>query len=300
MSEIALQQFSTKSLPSARRRRIIKKIALYTLMTAIAVIMMFPFWYALVTSSRIRPATVYNPVRFWPEQFTRINYSIFADILNTTLQISVARVLYNTAFITFGIIILQLFFCSIGAYSMARLEWKGKRVVLKIFFASMMVPGIVTMIPSFELLRSFGLIDTRWGLIIPGAVSIFGVIFLRAFFLSTPKEIAEAGRIDGAGEFRIFATLYMRMILPGVITLGLFAFNGNWNAFMWPMIVLGHNRSHHTLAIVINEFNTLASVELFGPGPAMAAAVVTIVPTVVLFLIGQKFFMDNLAFTGIK
>jgi len=249
---------------------------------------------------RVRPDTVYYPVRFIPEQITWANYRVFSDILTNTLNISVARVLYNTVFITFSIIILSLFFCSLAAYSMARLEWWGKNIVLKIFFASMMIPGVVTMIPSFGLLRTFGLIGSRWGLIIPGAVSIFGIIFLRAFFLTTPKEIAEAGRIDGAGEFRIFVSFYLRMVIPGLITLGLFTFNGNWNAFMWPMIVLRGNRNHQTIGIIINDFSTLASPETFGPGPVMAAAVVTIVPTVVLFLIGQRFFMDNLSFTGIK
>ena len=146
-----------------------------------------------------------------------------------------------------------------------------------------MLPGVVSLIPSFLVVDYLGLTNSFGAVIVPAAFSIYGVLFLRSFFKQTPGEIAEAARIDGAGEFYIFLRMYCPLIVPGLITLGLFTFNSNYNNFLWPSIVLG-------------EFQMVVS----DTGALMAGALITCIPTFIIFLCGQKYFMENLAFTGIK
>jgi multiple sugar transport system permease protein len=288
-----------KDPPSMRARRIAAKTILYVAMSFLAVLMIFPFYYSVVNSFRNKYDWELAPRRLWPESFSFANYRTFFELLDK-LNAPMFKVLGNTAFITISIIVLSLFFCALAAYSLARLDYKGKKAIITVFFASMMVPGVVSMVPNYAVLDALGLTGSKWGLIIPGAFSIYGTLFLRAFFLTTPKEVAEAGRIDGAGELHIFFSFYLRMVLPGLITLGLFTFNGNWNSYLWPRIILGTNKSDWVLAIVIRDFQTINDASMTGIGPVMAASIITVLPTIALFLAGQKFFMENMAFAGIK
>lgn len=280
---------------NARIKKIVGKVILYAVMTIVAIVMIMPFYYSVITSFRTEIDIQYNPVRFWPEQWKWSNYKTFFDTMSR-YGTPVFKILGNTLVITISIIIFNLFFCSLAAYSLARLNYRGKKVIERIMYASMMIPGVVSLVPLYSIVSSLGLKGGKLGVIVPAMYSIYGVLFLRSFFVSTPKEIAEAARIDGAGELRIFFQ-YLKMIVPGLITLGLFTFNGNWNSYLWPKIILT-KKAEYTLAITIKEFQIYLSPTDYGT--IMAAALITVVPTILIFVVGQKFFMDNLTFTGIK
>lgn len=279
---------------SMRRNRIIGKILIYTLLIVMAVYMVLPFYWSLVSSIRPEIESV-SGFSLIPKTLTFEHYRLFfTKMSDVGGRISVWQIMFNTFFIVVCIIVLQLLSCSLGAYALARLDLPGKKIILKIMYMSMMVPGIVSLIPLFLVVNTMGLSNGYLGVILPGAISIYGVLFLRSFFMQTPKEIAEAARIDGASEFSIFIKMYVPLIIPGIITLGLFVFNSNWNSFLWPSIILPSDKM--VLAVAIREFQLKTDEN----GPMMAAAIITILPTIAIFLAGQRYFMDNLAFSGIK
>lgn len=275
-------------------RGIIGKVLLYAFFVLVAVIMLLPFYWSLVAS--FRPETE-NQMGFSliPKTFTLSQYATFFErVADVGAGISVFEIFGNTLFIVACVILLSLLTCSLGAYALTHLHLPGEKIILKIMTASMMLPGIVTLIPSFLVVDFLGLTNNFGGVIIPAAFSIYGVLFLRSFFKQTPSEMAEAARIDGAGELYIFFRIYCPLILPGFLTLGLFTFNSNYNSFLWPSIVLAPEQM--TLGIVLREFQMVVS----DTGALMAGALITCIPTFIIFLAGQKYFMENLAFSGIK
>ena len=263
--------------------RISVKVLMYLLLCLFCIAMLLPFYWSIVSSFR---PEIENQEGFslWPQVFTLEQYkTFFESMADVGAGISVFQIFGNTIFIVISVIVLSLLTCSLGAYALTHLHLPGEKVILKIMTASMMLPGVVSLIPSFLVVD-----------IVPAAFSIYGVLFLRSFFKQTPGEIAEAARIDGAGEFYIFLRIYCPLIVPGLITLGLFTFNSNYNNFLWPSIVLAPEQM--TFGIVLREFQMVVS----DTGALMAGALITCIPTFIIFLCGQKYFMENLAFTGIK
>ena len=262
--------------------RISVKVLMYLLLCLFCVAMLLPFYWSIISS--LRPE-IENQEGFslWPQVFTLEQYkTFFESMADVGAGISVFQIFGNTIFIVISVIVLSLLTCSLGAYALTHLHLPGEKVILKIMTASMMLPGVVSLIPSFLVVDYLGLTNSFGAVIVPAAFSIYGVLFLRSFFKQTPGEIAEAARIDGAG------------IVPGLITLGLFTFNSNYNSFLWPSIVLAPEQM--TFGIVLREFQMVVS----DTGALMAGALITCIPTFIIFLCGQKYFMENLAFTGIK
>lgn len=275
-------------------RRVVTKVLLYVLLALIAIAMLLPFYWSLVASFR---PEIENQMSFslFPKTFTTEQYvAFFTRVADVGVGISFFQIFGNTLFIVACVILLSLLTCSLGAYALTHLHLPGEKAILKVMTASMMLPGIVTLIPSFLVVDFLGLTNNFGGVIIPAAFSIYGVLFLRSFFKQTPSEMAEAARIDGAGELYIFFRIYCPLILPGFITLGLFTFNSNYNSFLWPSIVLAPEQM--TFGIVLREFQMVVS----DTGALMAGALITCIPTFLIFLVGQKYFMENLAFSGIK
>ena len=284
-----------------RAKRTAKRASAYFAMTLIAVFMMFPLYYTVVTSMRARADIALKPTVFFPEQISFANFGEFFELLSTRYGPSIGRVMFNTVLNVGSIIIISLTLCALAAYSLALLNYAGKKAIVKFMFASMMIPGVVSLVPSFMLISRFGMLGNPLGIIIPASYSIYGTLFLRAFFLQTPKELAEAARIDGAGEMRIFSGIYLRLVLPGLITLGLFTFNAHYNSFLWPRLVLMSPTAREwvPIAVAMREFQGAMQGNV-NQGVVMSAALITVLPTVTIFLVGQKFFMNNLAFAGIK
>lgn len=274
--------------------RITVKVILYACVVVIAIMMLLPFFWSLVSS--LRPE-IENLMGFslLPKTWTLEHYkSFFTRMSDVGAGISIFQVMGNTFIIVISVVALSLLTCALGAYALSHLHIPGEKIIIKIMTASMMLPGVVTLIPSYLVADSLGITNSLLGVIIPAAFSIYGVLFLRSFFMQTPKEIAEAARIDGAGEFRIFFQMYCPMVLPGLVTLALFTFNSNYNSFLWPSLVLAPEQI--TLGIALREFQMVIS----DKGALMAGALVICIPTIVIFLAGQRFFLDNLAFSGIK
>lgn len=206
------------------------------------------------------------------------------------------RGLLNSAFLASATVLIQLLFSSLAGFALAKYEFKGKRALVILMLATVMIPGQLTMAPLYELLHHFGLVDTYLGLLIPGAVSVFGIFLFRQSIIQVPDELLQAARIDGCSEFRIYWDVVMPVSRPMIGAFCLMSFMGTWNSFLWPQIIL-HHKELFTLPIALNQLRGAYDNE---SGMLMAGTLVSVVPVVVLFLALQKEFMAGLTAGAVK
>ena len=212
-------------------------------------------------------------------------------------RVPVPLFLRNTVFICLLTVIGTLLSCSLAAYAFSILRWKGRDACFFVLLATMMLPPQVTMVPCFVIWKKFHLIDTFFPLIVPFFLGIPFYIFLfRQFFLTIPRSFVEAARIDGAGEFRIWATLILPLSTPALATVGLFSFLGAWNDYLYPLIYLA-NQDNYTLSLGLAMFRTQYGGDY---GQMMAVAALMTVPIVVLFFFAQKTFIQGIKTSGLK
>ena len=271
--------------------RISRTTAVYALLVLVAVLMLVPFYWMLLISFRPYEEISSYPVNLLPTSFTFDHYLQF-------FEFGAFRYIGNTLIVIVAVCVSQLLFCSMAGYSLARLRYPGKNSIVKFFMATMMIPGIISLIPSYMVVNAFGMVDSLWGIILPATYSIYGCLFMRSFFMATPPEVAEAARIDGASEFKIFFKLYIPMVLPGFLTLALFTFNGCWNNYLWPSLVLPTSEdTWGTLAVALKAFEGAYGYDY---GNVMAGSVIMAIPSMIIFICGQKYFTENQSFAGIK
>lgn len=195
---------------------------------------------------------------------------------------------------TFGV----LFTSSLAGYSFARLRYPGRDQFFLIYLSTMMIPFAVRMIPLFILMRAFGWIDSLAALIIPGMFSAWGTFLMRQFMLTIPRELEDAALIDGCSFFRIYWRIILPLTTPALATLGIFHFMGSWNNFLWPLIIL-NSMSNKTLPLGLAAFQAMVAMKT--PWHlVMAASVVSVVPIMVIFMLGQKYYVRGIVTTGLK
>jgi len=206
------------------------------------------------------------------------------------------RYAVNSLFISSTIVTVQLFFSSLAGFALAKYDFKGKALVMVIMLATMMIPGQVTMAPLYELLCRLRLVDTYLGLIVPGAVSVFGIFLFRQSMLQIPNDLLDAARIDGCSEFRTYLDVVMPVSKPMIGAFCLISFMGSWNSFLWPQIIL-HNANRFTLPIGLNQ---MVGMYQQSYGMLMAGTLLSILPVVALFLLLQKEFVAGLTAGAVK
>jgi multiple sugar transport system permease protein len=191
----------------------------------------------------------------------------------------------------------NLVFCSMLGYVLAKAEFAGKKLLFRIVLGTLMIPGMVTLVPLFVLVANLGLVNTYLGLILPFLAAPFGVFLMRQFFLGIPDELIDAARVDGASEARIFVQVVMPLAKPALATLAILTFLGSWNNFLWPLVV-ATSEDKYTLPVALALYSTGQNQINFGL--LLAGAVVVVVPVLVVFLLLQRFFVQGVAMTGIK
>lgn len=263
-----------------------------------------PFYWSLLTSLRPKDQIFSRGINLLPTEITFENWERAFQVIPL---LSYAA---NTLLITVTVIICNLVVCSLAGYAFAKLEFAGKRAVYWTMLVSVMVPGTVILIPQFLTLVRFplaggndilgqggsGFSGTLVGVVLPMAMSVFNILFMRAYYLSLPDDIGEAARIDGAGELRIFLQIYVPLSKPVLGVLTVFCFQAGWNAFLWPSIIL-RNGDFKVLSQGLQAFTFNNSVDY---GPMMAAAAFVTLPVIVIFLFTQKYFLQGIAFSGSK
>ena len=223
----------------------------------------------------------------------RLTMENFHDLF---LKSNFFRYMLNSVFITCLSVVVQLFFSSLGGFALAKYEFKGKKIIMIIMLATMMIPFQVTLAPLYELTYRLHLVDSYAGLIVPSAVSVFGIFLFRQSILQVSDELIHAARIDGCSEFRIFWDIVMPITRPMTGAFCLIAFMGAWNNFLWPQIIL-HSYERFTLPIGLAQLVGLYQQQY---GMLMAGTLLSILPVVVLFMLLQKEFVAGLTAGAVK
>ena len=252
--------------------------------------MLLPFLWMLSSSLKEQYQVFSFPPQWIPKPF------VWSNFLEAWRAIPMGRYYLNSLFVASTITFCQLTTCILAAYVFARLRFPGKDVIFMLFLATMMIPGQVTMIPTFIILRSLHWIDTYYALIVPAMVHPFGIFMLRQFFLSIPTELEDAARIDGCSRLGILFRIILPLSVPAVVTLAVFVFMWHWNSFLWPLIVL-NTQSKYTLQVGLAMLRS----EMGTNWPVlMAATVIATLPVIALFLAAQRQFVRGITLTGLK
>jgi len=208
------------------------------------------------------------------------------------------RYMFNSFFVSAAITVSGLLIAALGAFVLAKHRFPGRDFFFMIFVASMMIPWQVTIIPNFLNVSRLGWIDTYWALLIPALAKAFALFFLRQYMLSLPDEMLEAGRLDGAGELRIFVTIVLPLIGPALVSMGLFIWLNEWNNLVWPLVTIRSEEMRTLPLIMTTMIDPFSGANK--QGVAMAAALLTSIPTLVLFVLFQKQFVQGIAVTSVK
>jgi multiple sugar transport system permease protein len=252
--------------------------------------MLVPFLWMAATSL-MNDLEVYSfPPKFIPKKFLWSNYKEALTLLPFD------RFFLNTLIVSLGTVLGQLLTCSMAAYAFARLRFKWRDKIFALYLATMMIPAIVTLIPTFLIINAFGWMNTYWGLVTPALTSVWGIFLLRQFFLTIPRDYEDVARLDGASEFTIFRKIILPLSKPALATLAIFAFMGTWKDFLWPLIVTNRN-DMRTVEVGIAMFHSLHATNW---PYQMAAAVVVMLPIVAVFFFAQRYFIRGITLTGLK
>lgn len=266
----------------------LRKFLTHVTLVLVAVLSLAPFSWMLIAS--VSPLAEVESGRLWPSELRWDNY---AQVFR---QVAFARYYFNSVFIASWVTFLVVFTSSLAAYAFARLRWPGRDRLFQLYLATMMIPGLVTMIPNYSLMVKLQMIDSYQGLIIPAAFSAFGTFMLRQFMMSVHPSLDEAAEMDGAHPWQVFWQVVMPLCKPGLITLAIFTFMGTYGSFFWPLIMI---KSEHlrTLPIGMLFFDSQYGRQT---NLLMAASVMNVIPLIVLFIVGQRFIVKGIMLGGVK
>lgn len=266
------------------------KIIIVLVLALGALVMFFPF-FMMVSTSLLSVAQSYQfPPKIipWPV--------VWGNYVRLWKLVPFARYVMNSFIVSISITLGWLITCSMGAFSFARLRYPFREYLFVGYIMVMMIPFAVMLIPLSMLVKSMRLGDSLLGVIAPMLFSAYGTFLLRQFFLSIPVEIEESAKLDGCSYFRIYWQIVLPLAKPALATLGLFAFIFSWNSFIWPLVIL-NSEEKLTVPVALANLQGYWSMDF----PLLAAgAVVAIIPTIVLFIAGQRFYVRGISLTGIK
>jgi multiple sugar transport system permease protein len=247
---------------------------------------------AWMVSASLRPDHDIStfPPTVIPREWTVVNY---VEVWN---RIPFARLYLNTVLFAGSVALISTFLDSMAGYALARFQFRGSGVVFVAIIVLLMLPYQVTLVPLYEFMYQLHLVNTVPGLVLPRITNAFGIFFMRQFFLSLPRDLEDAARVDGASEWRIYRQIMLPLALPALLSLGLFHFQGNWNDLIWPLIMT-NNLESSTIPAGLAMFSGQHSTDY---GLLMAGSVLSILPVVLLFIAVQRAFVRSIATTGIK
>jgi len=295
MTSLTTPPVAVSSPPTrkTRHRKAGRASSILLLLAALAASALVLLPIAIIAFTAFKPVAEVNayPPTLLPEAWTLDNFvQIFEEL-------PFARLIVNSFIFAGGVTAFALLFDSLAAYALARIDFRGSRVLLIAIIASLMIPFQATLIPIYQLVSDLGWVNTYAGLIAPRAADAFGIFFLRQFFLSLPRDLDNAARLDGASEWRIFWNVVLPNAKPALLTLAIFTFVNNWNDLLWPLVFTTDA-----------EMGTITSglTLLTGPGGIipqgvmMAGSLIAVLPLAIMFLLVQRRFIESVASTGLK
>lgn len=272
--------------------RLLVDIILYGFLILISIYMILPFIWMI--SSSLKPE---NEIFSIPPVIISQNMNLSA-YKTVIVDGNILRILLNTFIVAASATIARLFFCSLGGFGFAKYKFIGKGMLFTILIATLVIPFSVTLIPLFVIMTKLQWTNTFLPLIIPGAASAFGIFFMRQYISTINNELLDSARIDGAGEFTIFIRIILPIVAPGMTSLGLIFFMGAWNDFLWPLVIL-KKPDLFTLPIAINQMiQSMIGRPIYSQ--QMAAAVISIIPLLIIFLVFQRRFVEGITAGAVK
>lgn len=266
------------------------RIPILLLFIVLALVMLIPIIWVLFGAFKPDSEIISYPPTFFPKNFTLDNF------VKCMQRIDIIQYIKNSIIFSFGTTVPALLVNSIAGYAFARYEFKGKNAIFVIFLATMMIPFQVIMIPEFLEIHMFGMYDNYWGLIVPKIASAYWIFMMRSAFAGLPKELEEAARIDGLNEFGIYSRIMLPLIKPALVTMVILSINGNWNDLLWPLLMTSSSKMR-TLANGLAMFVGVRTIEY---GAAFAGASISLIPMLLLYIFGQKYFVEGQATSGLK
>ena len=264
---------------------------IYLLLSVGILLMVGPFLWMVLGSLKPQGEFLASPPTFLPRAATIDNYVRLFD------QLDFPRFFFNSLVVALVVTAGNVIFCPMLGYALAKLQWRGKRLVMALVLATLMVPAGITLIPNFVLMANLGLVNTYPGLILPFLVGPFGVFLTRQFMFGIPDELLEAARIDGANEWRTYWQVVIPITVPVLATLGILTFLGSWNNFIYPL-VMAQEPEMYTLPVALATFAT--GDHQADHGMLMAGSVVLVIPILVIFILFQRWITEGIATTGLK
>lgn len=273
-----------------RTAHTLARAVLYGLLVGGAVVALLPTLWMISASLMATGEANSYPPHFLPHTPTLEHYrTLFA-------RLSLGRYLANSAFVAVTVTLLSLAVNSLAGYALAKLRFKGRERLFRGLALGLVIPVQVSMLPLFLLMKTLHLVNTYWGVIIPGMASIFGIFLIRQYALAIPDDLLDAARVDGASELRIYRSVVLPVIAPILATLAIWTFLATWNDFMWPLIVLSDER-RFTLPVALASLSGehVQDTELM-----MAGSVVTVLPVLATFLILQRYYVAGIMLGSVK
>jgi len=271
-----------------RRRFDVGRAVAYVVLAIGSVVMAFPFVWMLLSS--FKPLREIFRFDFLPRTWTLANY---AEVL---LDTQFPRWFLNSLVVAGISTVSVLFFCSLVGYTLTRLRFPGRNAIFLLILSTLMIPTEMLVIPWYVMSTQFGWVNTYWGIAFPGLIPAFGVFLMRQFFATLPRDLFDAGRVDGVSEFGLFWRIGLPLVGPGLAALGIFNFVGNWNAFLWPLIV-AKSPSMRTLPVGVAFFSGEAGTAW---NLIMASSALAVIPVLVVFFVFQRQIIEGVVLTGVK
>ena len=269
----------------------LKTVLMYGLLSAIALIMLLPLLWLVSTSFKGPMENLFQfPPQFFPESPTFAN---FAKVWETS---PFGRYFFNSTLIAVVTVALNLLLCSLAAYPLARLNFKGRELLFSLVVSTILIPFQIVMIPLYILTVRLGLTNTYLGVIFPSIASAFGIFLMRQAFQSVPKELEEAARIDGCTELGIWWHIMIPSVRPALVTLAIFVFIGSWSDFLWPLLILDRPE-YYTLPLGVARLAGSFSLDW---RLIAAGSVISIVPIILFFVAAQRYIVPSEAGSGVK
>ena len=274
------------------RRSVWKTVAYYAVLVAIAGVMLLPLVWLVSTSLKAPTENIFQfPPQLIPQQPTLENF------VKVWQSHPFSKYLFNSTLVAVLTVVLNLLFCSLAAYPLARLTFRGREPIFTAIVATIMIPFQIVMIPLYVLTVQLGLRNSYLGIIFPAIASAFGIFLLRQAFQGVPKELEEAARIDGCSELGIWWHVMLPAIRPALVTLAIFVFIGSWSDFLWPLIVLDPGSGYDTLPLGVA---TLAGTFSLDWRLIAAGSVISIAPILLFFVLMQRYIVPTDVGSGVK
>ncbi|MDQ0059482.1 carbohydrate ABC transporter permease [Paenibacillus harenae] len=266
------------------------KTIMYAIGILIAVAALFPLAWMMIAGFKAKTEVLTTPFRFFPEKWLFSNY---ASILSDPMFLKSMGVTFSGAVVFAA---LSLIINSMAAYVFARLEFRFKRMLWVFVICTMFIPGMAILLTSFIVVTEMGMLDTMAVLVLPGVASAGHMFFIRQFYLNIPMALEEAALIDGANRWKIFASIFFPMSYPVFVIVGIGSYLGFWNSFVWPTMTI----TNPDLFQIMQFLNTFRSERATEMGLLMAGSTLAAIPTVILFLIFQKYIIKGIKISGLK